>query len=198
MTDQVGNTYKTITIGTQTWMAENLRVTKYRNGDSIPNVTDDAAWEALTIGAHCSYANTTDPDIIATYGRLYNLFTLSDSRNIAPTGWHVPTDAEWTTLTTFLGGESVAGGKMKETGTTHWISPNTSATNESGFSATPVGGRYDNDGSFFYLGLNGSWWSSAEAGASGGFTRTILVNSAECGRYYGFSQRGFAVRLVQD
>src|SRR5664280_2706679 len=160
MTDQDGNIYKTITIGTQTWMAENLRTTKYRDSTEIPNVTDNTAWDALTTGAYCNYNNTTSADTIATYGRLYNWYAATDSRNIAPAGWHVPTDAEWTTLTTYLGGESVAGGKMKETGITHWISPNTGATNESGFSALPSGMRNWYDGLYIYLVVSTNFWST--------------------------------------
>jgi uncharacterized protein (TIGR02145 family) len=138
VTDIDGNIYHTVTIGTQVWMVENLKTTKYRNGDPIPNVTGNA-WAALTTGAYCWYNNDA-ATYKATYGALYNWYAVADSRNIAPTGWHVPTDAEWTTLTTFLGGESVAGGKLKETGTNHWTSPNTGATNETGFTALPGGG----------------------------------------------------------
>jgi uncharacterized protein (TIGR02145 family) len=198
MTDQNGNTYKTITIGTQTWMAENLRVTKYRNGDPIPNVTDNAAWVALTTGAYCSYGNTANKDDIASYGRLYNWYAASDSRNIAPTGWHLPSDAEWTTLTTYLGGETVAGGKMKEAGTTHWTSPNTSATNESGFTALPSGNR-DSDGPFGILGDSGDWWSSTANGATDAWNRVMGYNYANCDRYGGYVRlNGFAVRLIKD
>ncbi len=137
MTDQDGNTYKTITIGTQTWMAENLKTTKYRNGDPIPNVTDISEWYHLTTGAYCDYINTPGSDV--TYGKLYNWHTVADSRNIAPTGWHVPSDAEWAILIEYLGGSDVAGGKLKETGTTHWYNPTTEATNESGFTGLPGG-----------------------------------------------------------
>lgn len=198
MTDQNGNTYKTITIGTQTWMAENLRVTKYRNGDPIPNVTDNTAWATLTTGAYCSYGNTANKDDIASYGRLYNWYAASDSRNIAPLGWHVPTDAEWTTLTTYLSGATVAGGKMKEAGTTHWTSPNTSATNESGFTALPSGYRGTNDGTFNYLGNYGNWWSSTAYGAANAWFRFMDYFTAYCCRDDYLKQNGFAVRLVKD
>jgi len=198
MTDQDGNTYKTITIGTQTWMAENLRVTKYRNGDAIPNVTDNAAWIALTTGACCTYENTTNKDEIATYGRLYNFYAATDSRSIAPAGWHVPSDVEWTTLTTFLGGGSVAGGKMKEAGSTHWESQNTSATNESGFTGLPSGYRYYDDGSFLNLGEDGYWWSSTASSASHAWTRDLYYGYAGVVHYYYDKQYGFAVRLIKD
>jgi len=198
MTDQDGNTYKTITIGTQTWMAENLHVTKYRNGDPIPNVTDNAAWVALTTGAYCTYENTTNNEEIATYGRLYNYYAATDSRNIAPAGWHLPSDEEWTTLTTYLGGESVAGGKMKEAGTTHWTNPNTSATNESGLTALPSGHRSNYDGTFYRLELNGLWWSSTANGATNAWYRDIYYKTADCYRYGNDEHSGFAVRLIKD
>jgi len=157
VTDIDGNVYKTIQIGAQIWMAENLKTTKYRNGDPISNVTVDAAWTALDTGAYCWYNN----DAItykATYGAIYNWYTVNDSRNIAPTGWHVPSHAEWTVLTTYLGGESVAGGMLAETGISHWSSPNLNATNSSGFTALPSGLR-GNNGSFYDV---GGWWSSTE------------------------------------
>jgi len=198
MTDQNGNTYKTITIGTQTWMAENLRVTKYRNGDPIPNVTDNAAWKALTTGAYCSYGNTANKDDIASYGRLYNWYAASESRNIAPAGWHVPTDAEWTTLTTTLLGETRAGGKMKEAGTTHWKYVNIDATNESGFTALPSGSRNSSEGIFCLLGYFGWWWSSTADGAADAWSHIPDYSDASCVRGSYTKQDGFAMRLVKD
>jgi uncharacterized protein (TIGR02145 family) len=113
MTDQQGNVYKTIVIGTQEWMAENLKTSIYRNGEAIANVTDGNQWSGLTTGAWCYYENNSQYD--CPYGKLYNWFAVSDSRKVCPTGWHVPTQGEWTTLTNYLGGESIAGGKMKST-----------------------------------------------------------------------------------
>jgi uncharacterized protein (TIGR02145 family) len=198
MTDQDGNEYKTIVIGTQTWMAENLRTTKYRDGTAIPNITDKTAWEALTTGAYCNYNNTTSADTIATYGRLYNWYAATDSRNIAPAGWHVPTDAEWETLIYYLGGFRVAGGKMKETGTTHWISPNTGATNESGFTALPSGlrlgyiyGTFDN--------TFGVYLSSTFNNIDFQLLCTNVLNwDTSALQYAGNKDDGFAVRLVKD
>jgi hypothetical protein len=112
-----GNAYHTVTIGNQVWMVENLKVTHYRNGDAIPNVTDGTAWLDLTTGAYCEYDN--DVNNVATYGRLYNWYSVNDSRNIAPAGCHVPSDDDWQTLVDYLGGDAVAGGKMKEIGSTH-------------------------------------------------------------------------------
>jgi len=157
-----GNSYKTVKIGSQEWMAENLKTTKYRNGDSIKT----------TIPSTLDLTNETSPKYqwayggiesnVATYGRLYTWYAVTDSRNVCPIGWHIPTDAEWTTLTNYLGGINVAGGKMKEIGTTHWETPNSGATNESGFTALP-GGFRDWKGTFYYLGHSGLWWDSVDA-----------------------------------
>jgi uncharacterized protein (TIGR02145 family) len=160
VTDIDGNVYKTITIGTQTWMAENLKVTRYRNGDTIPKVTNNTSWSNLTIGAYCDYYNT--PSNNTTYGELYNWFALVDPRNICPAGWHVPNEAEWETLGVYLGGYQIIGGKMKETGITHWVISNDGATNESGFTTLPGGMRYF-DGPFIDIHLTGYWWSSSKA-----------------------------------
>src|SRR5665647_2153473 len=135
-----------VTICTQVWMLKNLDVSTYRNGDLIPEVTDQTAWATLTTGAWCY--NNNDPAVGVIYGKLYNWYAVNDPRGLAPTGWHVPSDAEWTTLSTCLGGDAVAGGAKKETGTTHWTSPNTGATNSSGFTALP-GGLRDRTGPFY-------------------------------------------------
>ena len=128
LTDIDGNGYDTVKIGSQFWMKQNLNTAHYRNGDIIPQITSTNLWATLYTGAWCWYNN--DPAIYAaTYGRLYNWYAVNDPRGLAPMGWHVPTDAEWTTLSTSLGGDAAAGGAMKETGTTHWTTPNTGATN---------------------------------------------------------------------
>jgi uncharacterized protein (TIGR02145 family) len=198
LTDQDGNIYKTVTIGKQTWMAENLRTTKYRDGTAILNVTDNKAWRNLTTGAYCNYNNTESADTIATYGRLYNWYAATDSRNIAPAGWHIPTDAEWTTLTTYLGGNSVAGGKMKETGTMHWTSPNTGATNESGFTCLPSGDNYD--GLFGNFSFSCEYWSSTQYDATDAWSNYLgfwLADYLHGGN--GSSVKyGLSVRLVMD
>jgi len=120
MTDQDGKSYKTVVIGNQTWMAENLKTIHYRNGDPIPLIVDNNAWSGLDSGAFCNCNNTNNMNFVDTYGILYNWHAVSDSRNIAPTGWHVPTNEEWYQLIDFLGGEDVAGEKIKEKGTLHW------------------------------------------------------------------------------
>ena len=203
MTDQDGNVYKTITIGTQTWMAENLRTTKYRDGTEMRNICY-GLWYLGENNGYCSYNNTVDPVSIATYGRLYNWYTVTCSHNIAPEGWHVPSDAEWTTLITYLGGESVAGGKMKEIGTTHWITSNTGATNESGFTGLPTGlrgsGGSDPEPFFSFMDGCGYFWSSTEPGpnyAVGNFCR-LSSDNATVYRYDNSKAEGFAVRLVKD
>ena len=202
MTDQDGNVYKTITIGTQTWMAENLRTTKYRDGTAIPNVTDNTAWTNLTAGAYCNFNNTTSADTIATYGRLYNWYAATDSRNIAPTGWHLPTETEWRTLIYYLGGFSVAGGKMKETGTTHWNTPNTGATNESGFSALPTGFRdylgTTPIGKFLSMGYVTSYWSSTPIDPNFYLLPMLLYSDVTFDQSSFYNTDGLAVRLVKD
>jgi uncharacterized protein (TIGR02145 family) len=197
VTDIDGNVYQTVTIGTQVWMAENLKVTHYRNGEAIPNVTDGTTWESLTTGAYCNYNN--DINNAATYGRLYNWYAAVDSRNIAPEGWHVPSDAEWQTLVDYLGGNLVAGGKMKEAGTTHWLSPNTGATNESGFSGLPGGGRvapgiYGNKGNYAYF------WSATEEVELSGYAwlRSLDFDNSGISRYGHCMPWGYSVRCVKD
>ncbi|MBP7459916.1 MAG: T9SS type A sorting domain-containing protein [Candidatus Delongbacteria bacterium] len=159
-----GITYKTVQIGDQIWMAENLRTTRYRNKAEIPNITDSIQWSELTTGAYCNYDN--DTSYVATYGRLYNWYAVMDSRGIAPRGWHIPDHAEWETLINYLGGRSKAGGKMKEAGTEHWEAPNQSATNSSGFTALPAGARIGEHPEFpgAYTGIGGiaNFWSCTE------------------------------------
>jgi uncharacterized protein (TIGR02145 family) len=159
MSDIDGNIYKTVTIGNQVWMAENLKTTKYRNGDQIPKISDKLGWSASTEGAYCFYNN--DASISTTYGGLYNWYALSDSRNLAPSGWHIPSDAEWLTLINYLGGQNAAGEKLKESGRTHWVNNLSTTTIESGFLALPGGSR-NFDGTFSGLGYTGNWYSSSE------------------------------------
>ena len=161
MTDQQGNVYKTIVIGSQEWMAENLKTSIYRNGEPIATNLTNAEWENTIntqIGAWAFYNNDSLYD--CPYGKLYNWYAVADSRHVCPMGWHVPTDGEWTILTDYLG-VSVAGGKMKTTGTQYWLSPNAAATNESGFSGLP-GGYRNYYGDFSLVGSYVYWWSSSE------------------------------------
>ncbi len=184
-----------IAIGTQQWMRENLDVLTYRNGDIIPQVTDPTAWAALTTGAWCYYNN--DVDNGAIYGKLYNWYAVNDLRGLAPTGWHVPTDAEWRILSNTLGGESVAGGKMKSTGTTLWISPNTGATNSSGWAGLP-GGFRSISGEFKSVGSYGVWWSSTETITTVAWGRGLNYNNGDFTRFDFVKRNGFSVRCLRD
>jgi len=193
ITDIDSNVYKTVTIGTQEWMAENLNVEHYRNGDVIPQVQDKDKWSNLTTGAWCYYDN--DPAKGKTYGKLYNWYAVNDPRVLAPEGWHVPSDKEWTKLTDYLGGESVAGGKMKAT--TLWNSPNTGATNESGFTAFPSGVR-DDIGYYNYIGEDGFIWSASEATDGTAWTYGLYFNGSGVFRGNYSKRRGSSVGCVKD
>ena len=200
ITDSEGNTYKTVTIGTQQWMAENLKVTKYNDGIDIPNITDNTQWFQLTTGAWAYYNNDVTYNV--KYGKLYNWYavspTVNGNKNVCPTGWHVPTDTEWTVLTDYLGGETVAGGKMKEVGTTSWNSPNTDATNTSLFTGLPGGNRYK-DGSYNSIGIFGNWWSSSEYKPDISWYRSLYYFS--CNTYRNVSNEkdyGLSVRCLRD
>ena len=193
--DTDGNIYNNaVTIGTQVWMAENLRTTKYSNGDTIGTTALDIANESTP---KYQWPYDGDENNVAAYGRLYTWYAVADSRNICPAGWHVPTDDDWTTLTTFLGGEDVAGGKLKETGTSHWLAPSTGVTNESNFTALP-GGYRNFDGTFGYLPSRGFWWSSTEHSTSLGYSRTMSSIFYFVGRDGTNKQFGFSVRCLKD
>jgi len=194
VTDIDGNQYPVVEIGNQCWTKENLKTAKYADGSVIPNVTSDAQWPGLTTGAWCNYENSAGND--ALYGKLYNWYTVADPRNVCPAGWHVPTDAEWTILTDFLGGELVAGGKMKTT--TGWQAPNSGVTNESGFSGLPGGFRYDYDGTFGSVGTTGYWWCSSEYGPDDAWRRHLYYLYGLAYRNYGNKRFGLSVRCLRD
>jgi uncharacterized protein (TIGR02145 family) len=190
-----------VTISNQIWSKQNLTVSQYRNGDPIPNVTDPTQWVNLSSGAWCWYNN--DSINYAQYGKLYNWYAVNDPRGLAPLGWHVSTDAEWTTLTDFLGGESVAGGKLKITGTQYWESPNTGATNITDFSALPGGlrGGSFTGGSFqFSIGRNGAWWTSTSSDQANEWIwiRTMRWDQNSVYRTVNDKNSGYSVRLVKD
>ena len=194
--DIEGNNYRTVLIGKQWWMAENLRTATYANGQPIPNVTDNIAWTELTLGGWCHNNNNAANDSI--FGKLYNWYTTVDSRGICPIGWHVPTDAEWTVLTDYLGGLSIAGGKMRSTDSQYWPSPDYAATNESGFSGLPGGLRDGNDGDFSTI-VSGSWWSSTVASPNFvAWYHYLLSLSGMAGRSSYFKENGFSVRCLKD
>jgi uncharacterized protein (TIGR02145 family) len=194
MTDQEGNEYKTIVIGTQEWMAENLKVEIYRNEEPILNVTDNIQWNNLTTGAWAFYNN--DIQYECPYGKLYNWYAVNDPRHLCPTGWHEPTDAEWTSLTDYLGGETIAGDKMKTSGFQYWNNYNQVANNEIGFSGLPGGFRNGN-GRYDIVGNGGYWWSSSEISSTGAYFRNLSYEGNV--NRLGYSKKvGFSVRCIKD
>jgi uncharacterized protein (TIGR02145 family) len=189
-----GNVYSSITIGSQVWMGENLKTTKYSNGNligtTIPptlNIYDEAAPKYQWV-----YDSNN-----ASYGRLYTWYAVTDIRNVCPTGWHVPSYEDWSTLITYLGGADAAGGKLKENGTTHWLTPNTGATNETGFGALPAGGRNEG-GQFNDIGTHAYWWSSSESSADMAYPWYTYNQGS--GAYPGNTYKvdGLSVRCLKD
>ncbi len=193
ITDIEGNYYNIVTIGSQVWMAENLKTTRYNDGSNIPNVTDNATWDALTSPAYAWYDNNIANKV--TYGALYNWYAVETGK-LCPVGWHVPTDAQLTRLTNYVGGESVAGGKLKEIGTTHWNSPNEGATDEYGFTALPGGVRLLN-GVFYSIGNLGSWWSSIDTLSTYAWHRFVWNNNIRFSRIYDSKTNGIFCSLPQ-
>lgn len=206
VTDIDGNVYSTITLGTQVWMVENLKTTRYRDGTPINNITDNTAWANATTDAYCDYDN--NPANSAEYGRLFNLFAMKDVRQIAPAGWHVPNLGEWITLLNYLGGAGVAGGRMKEAGFAHWLSPNTGADNSSGFTALGGGGRnvFSINGNFAGLQSRANLWSSSSSYNANSTTINIVFlnfNSSSYSMTFGGTGLygatfGCSIRCVKD
>jgi uncharacterized protein (TIGR02145 family) len=182
-----GNVYKSITIGNQIWMVENLKTTKYRNGDPILNVADSAQWGNLTSGAFCNYNNKQANSNI--YGNLYNWYAVNDSRNIAPVGWHVPTAVEWYVLIEFVGNKA---GSLMETGTLHWLY-NNDTDNSSGFTALP-GGFRNYDGSFQWLGNGAYFWTSQK----NSFAVKIFSPGLIMSNYDYPKSVGISIRCIKD
>ena len=194
--DVAGNSYKTVKIGNQVWMAENLKTKRYSNGDLIPNVKNDFEWDKLQSGAWCNYENLNRNEDI--FGKLYNWYVVYDSRNICPVDWHVPTDNEWMMLINYLGGSEVAGGSLKSVGFNYWNPPNSSASNFSGFSANSGGMRGKKNGIFSDFGYNGYWWSLTPFGISAAnYFRLDYINSKAL-RNYQFKNFGFSIRCIKD
>jgi len=192
-----GNSYKTIQIGDQIWMAENLRVTKYSNGDALPNVKDNTEWGIQTDGAYCNYNNTENLDTIATYGRLYNWYAAADPRNIAPKGWRVATVQDYVTLFDYIGGTENTAHKLKESGTLHWNEPNDS-DNRTGFIALPAGWRLMNEAtdqlSFYAIFLTSD--ASSETHAN----KWTIACWNENKIYYGVNLKstGYSIRCIKE
>jgi uncharacterized protein (TIGR02145 family) len=211
ITDIDGNVYNTVLIGSQCWMKENLKTTQYRNGTPIEYPgADNTAWANDTIGAYAWYDN--DIGWKDLYGALYNWHSVNNANGLCPTGWHIPSDAEWSTLVlsidpdadpNALGSQSeIAGGKMKSTRTTpdphpRWQSPNVGATNESGFTGFPAGRRSPN-GSFLSFGSRSILWSSTEFSPTASWSRTLLLFTGAVNRYEGNKLYGFGVRCLRD
>lgn len=209
ITDLEGNIYETVQIGTQTWMKSNLKTSKYRNGDIIPSNLSDSAWKNTASGAFAVYNNDTSFNY--TYGKLYNWFSVTDPRGLCPTGWHVPDDSEWKTLESYLGmqageldvlpgGRGSAqnvGGKLKAVSSL-WTSPNLGATDQSGFSGLPGGGRYCNFSYFCAMGYYGYWWTTTETSATRAIYRNLYFNGAASFRDTYHKIYGLSVRCVKD
>jgi len=204
-----------VTIGTQIWATNNLDVTTYNDGTPIPQVTDPTAWSNLTTGAWCYYNNDSNNNTV--YGKLYNWYAVAGiydaasssnptlRKNLAPIGWHVPTDEEWSTLINFIDPNSngggtypnVAGGAMKEIGTTHWISPNAGATNSANFNGLPGGCRTQN-GTFYYIGTDGIWWSLSENATTSAWSRSLNYNGSSIVRGYNPKVGGSSIRCLSN
>ena len=190
-----GNKYKTVYIGTQEWMAENLKVSKYNDGTSIPNITDKTKWANNTTGAWCNYNNDASKN--GKYGKLYNWYAVSGRKNVCPTGWHVPSDTEWTVLIDYLGGKNVAGGKMKEVGTGNWNSPNSAATNTSLFTGLPGGYLYFTE-DYEDIGNYGYWWSSTEEFTDSAWLCYLNGEGDNAVRNINYKTMGLSVRCLRD
>jgi uncharacterized protein (TIGR02145 family) len=190
---KVGEEFKTVKIGNQVWMAENLNVDHYRNGDPIPEVKDDNQWSKLNSGAWCYHSN--NGIYKNDFGKLYNGYAVIDERGICPTGWHIPSDNEWSILEKYLGGSKHAGGKMKSN--SYWSSPNSGATNESGFSAVPGGCRSKNG--YFDSMAAGVWWSEGECDSCSSWIRLLFYYESDLGRSTVLDMRdGLSVRCISD
>lgn len=191
-----GNIYKTIHIGDQTWMAENLRVTRYNDGSIITEEKDNQNWNNLRLGAFCSINHTLLPDSLATYGRLYNWYAVNTGK-LAPKGWHIPNYADWNVLLDHFGGKNTTGGKLKEAGFYHWNSPNEAADNLSGFTAIPAGTR--NDDGFLNSGNEVNYWCSNDDGtAMNAYYFFITTQSANLNWSKTLKSEGLSIRCVKD
>lgn len=196
VTDTDGNVYNTVSIGNQVWLGENLKVTKFNNQDPISLVLDDTQWSTQTQAAYCYYqgdlTNTND------YGNLYNWYVVNNSKNVCPTGYHVPSITEWEELITFLGGNAVAGGKLKEIGFTHWLDPNTGADNSSGFTLLPSGWRANNNGFYESLSYMAYVWSSTSVDASSSSIILAGYDSPACYTSESHIRTGLPIRCLKD
>ncbi len=194
MTDQDGNTYKTVTIGTQVWMAENLKTTKYSDSTDIPSLISNSEWSKNTSG-YCWYENNSAKNK-NTYGALYKWYTINTT-HLCPVGWHVPSDSEWLTLINFAGSEIYAGRNLKEAGTTHWMCPEYGGDNIYGFTALPGGWR-ETGGTFGFIGIDGMFWTSSERDDNDAWDRVIYSCYEDVPQDYAPKNYGFSVRCIKD
>lgn len=197
VTDIDGNSYTSVKIGTQVWMVQNLRTTKYRNGDLIGTTTPDTLDIRTENKPKYQWIYKGYEDKVTIYGRLYTWYAVSDSRNIAPLGWHVPSYGEWATLIDYLDEQYIPGAKLKETATTHWITPNAGADNSTGFTALP-GGNREVDGVFNYIGYHGSWWSTDEYLSDYAWNQYLFYDSSSFIGTFVMKKLGISVRCVMD
>lgn len=194
--DYDGNAYDTVIIGTQVWLKQNLKTTHYLNGEMIPNITDSHTWSGFNNGARCYYNN--DSTVYHNlYGALYNWYAAISSKQVCPLGWHVPTHSDWIVLEDYLGGAANAGGMMKESGTLHWSSPNTDATNSSRFTGLPAGMRGMSD-EYELLGENGLWWTSSSFNASMAWSRYLWYLYAGVDANPTPKKLGLSIRCLRD
>lgn len=204
VTDIDGNLYHTVNIGGQVWMVENLTVTKYRNGDPIPNITDDNEWSIQTEGAYCNYNNDESTD--KKFGKLYNWLAVTDSRNIAPEGWHIPSDAEWLSLENYIAAHFGSSPNVAKAlaAATEWtifseggsVGKDLTKNNSSGFTALP--GGYRLNGKFNKIGDYSGWWSSTESAENNAWIRVLFFSYNNLATIYHDKANGFSVRCIQD
>ena len=196
LTDIEGNVYQTVTIGTQVWMVENLKTTRYNDGTAIPKLPDTISLENIVRPGYCWY-NNDSATFKSTYGALYNWYTINTGK-LCPKGWHVPEQSEWETLISCLGGQFVAGAKLKESGTEHWLSPNKDADNSSGFNALP-GGYYTSIGKGSYnLGNYGYYWSATESGEASACYLRLCSDYSDAPLYFFYKMEYYSIRCVKD
>lgn len=196
VTDIDGNAYSVVTIGSQCWLGENLKVTHYRDGSAITEVSDSLSWKNLTTEAMCSYGNDNAND--ATFGKLYNWFAANDPRGICPQGWRLPGDNDYAVLTEYLDpDDEFAGGRLKEAGTEHWAAPNEGANNSSGFTGLPGGMRF-REGMFDHLNLRGTFWSTRQDGDFEGYFMLLTYETAVAHRTHIYKQSGFSCRCIKE
>lgn len=194
--DTDGNRYDVVSIGSQTWMKQNLKTAHYRNGEAIPQETDPAAWSALTSGAWCWY-NNDSATYASTYGKLYNWYAVNDPRGLAPEGWHIPDDVEWTSLVNAQGGNATAGGALKEAGYQYWNTPNSDATNKSRFSGL-AGGFRSADGDFHNIHFSGYWWTATASSNLLSWQYELLYNESGVRKNPLHKTNGFSIRCIRN